>query len=109
MTDLSEYNLEDTFSLGIAGSHFYLDFEEFDKIIKISEPIEKKDKDGNPIEGYEINAPRYEILRLMIDTLLTSVEELDEDMGSYSLKNLTIPFKFAFNTLSHYKIIKEKN
>ena len=65
MTDLSKYNLEDTFSLSIAGSHFYLDFEELDKIIKISEPREKsKDKDGNPIEGYEINAPRYEILRI---------------------------------------------
>ena len=109
MTDLSKYNLEDTFSLSIAGAHFYVDFEEFETLIRISEQKKTKDKDGNPVEGYKINAPRYEILRMMIDTLLTSVEELDEDMGSYSLKNLTIPFKLAFNTLSHYKIIKEKN
>ena len=102
MTDLNKYNLEDTFSLSIAGAHFYLDFEEL-------EQKKSKDEEGDPIGGYEINAPRYEILRMMIDTLLTSIEELDEDMGTYSLKNLTIPFKLAFNTLSHYKIIKEKN
>ena len=109
MTDLSKYNLEDTFSLSIAGAHFYVDFAELETIIGIKEKRKTKDKEGNSVEGYEINAPRYEILRMMLDTLLTSNEELDEDMGSYSLKNLTIPFKLAFNTLSHYKIIKEKN
>ena len=109
MTDLNKYNLEDTFSLSIAGAHFYLDFEELENLIRIVEQKKSKDEEGDPIGGYEINAPRYEILRMMIDTLLTSIEELDEDMGTYSLKNLTIPFKLAFNTLSHYKIIKEKN
>ena len=39
MTDLSKYNLEDTFSLSNAGAHFYVDFEEFETLIRISEKI----------------------------------------------------------------------
>jgi hypothetical protein len=37
---------------------------------------------------------------------LTEREEMDENLGIHSAKNLSLPFKFAFNTLLMNKIIK---
>ncbi len=62
----------------------------------------KQDKDNT-----SINAPKYEILRLMVDVLLTQNEEVDTEMGIYGLNKASIPFKIAYNTLINYNILKE--
>jgi hypothetical protein len=40
----------------------------------------------------------------MVDTILTEVNEVDENLGMKS-NEVTIPFKIAFNTLLMKKII----
>jgi len=43
----------------------------------------------------------------MIEIIMTEREdELDENLGAYNQKKLSIPFKLAFNTLLRYKLIK---
>jgi len=42
----------------------------------------------------------------MIETLITEIDQVDENMGIKS-KELTIPFKLAFNTLIFKKIINK--
>lgn len=42
---------------------------------------------------------------MCIETVLTSVEEVDEGMGDYSQNNMSVPFKLAFNTLIMNEIL----
>ncbi len=82
----------------VAGSELYVDVDELLNRIQV-----KQEGDSN-----SINAPKYEILRLMVDVLLTQNEEVDTEMGIYGLNKASIPFKIAYNTLINYNILKEK-
>jgi hypothetical protein len=42
----------------------------------------------------------------MLDVVLSEVGDIDEKMGLKGSNDLTIPFKFAFNTLLRYEIIQ---
>ena len=58
-------------------------------------------------KGLQINAPKYEILKLLLDVLLSDTEIVDDGLGIRALKQSTIPFKLSLNTLINYNIIKE--
>jgi hypothetical protein len=48
---------------------------------------------------------KYELIKIMVDVVLSESEETDEKLGHKS--NLSIPFKLAFNTLLNNKIINK--
>lgn len=60
--------------------------------------------------GKEIDAPRYDILRLMLETVLDyDYEDVDTSLGAdRALDKTSLSYKIAFNTLYNYGIIKEK-
>ena len=87
--------------LSIGGELLYVDVDEF--LNQVSIPTE--DEDGNG--SIEINLPRFEILKLMVDTTCSIVEDVDDKMGAVALTKLSIPYKLALNTLINYKIIKK--
>lgn len=74
------------------------------ELIGKQETIHEKDK------GREINVSKYEIIRTMIDTVMSYNEEIDNSLGiDRAMKQAPIPFKIAFNTLLYYKILKRIN
>ena len=93
------------------------------KTLKISSPINvvefpKENKNINLEKKFSpinVVGPSKEILVIdlpiteknLIDVILSEREELDENLGIHSAKNLSIPFKFAFNTLLINNIIKK--
>jgi hypothetical protein len=44
---------------------------------------------------------------MMIETVLTEREDIDDTLGMSSTNGTTIPFKISFNTLLQNKIIKK--
>ena len=82
----------------VSGSELYVDVDELLNEIQVTQ-------EG---DSHSINAPKYEILRLMVDVLLKQNEEVDTEMGIYGLNKASIPFKIAYNTLINYNILKEK-
>jgi hypothetical protein len=113
----------------IAGNQFYFDLEELSQFIRIEknetvddilgEPKnEKEDMDEeNPkeesvdssIEGQIIDLTKWETIKVMIESVLSENNPIDEAMGRTKLgEQLSIPFRLSFNTLLNYKIIKEK-
>ena len=47
-----------------------------------------------------IDGPKYDVLRMCLEVVLTYGEEIDDALGlERALKSTTIPFKIAFNTL----------
>ena len=86
--------------LKIGTENLYFDVDELMSNIEII-----GDDDGEPI--VEINLPRFEFFKLMLDTTCGIVEEVDDNMGVVSLNKMSVPYKLALNTLINYKIIKK--
>jgi hypothetical protein len=87
--------------LDIVGVPMYVDVDEFINLVTTHST--KKDDD----DSLQINAPKYEILRLLLDVVLSDNEIVDDTLGIRALRNSTIPFKLTLNTLINYNIIKE--
>jgi hypothetical protein len=52
----------------------------------------------------QIKYVKYEMIKMMMEVLMTEREDIDENLGHKS--SVTIPFKLAFNTLLNEEIIK---
>ena len=87
--------------ISILGENYYIDLKEIDTLVGIV----ANNEDGQ-IEK-QTDVVKYDFVKLMIEVLLTEREEIDENLGIHSSKNLSLPFKFAFNTLLLNKILKK--
>jgi hypothetical protein len=54
-----------------------------------------------------INVVKYEVVKMMMEVLMTEDEEMDESLGLKSGAGATIPFKLAFNSLLNKKLINK--
>lgn len=91
--------------LEFLGEQYYIDVQEIDNKIAIvsNEVTSEKEEQTEP----QISVSKWEVYKNLIDVVLSEREELDENLGIHSAKNLSIPFKFAFNTLLINNIIKK--
>jgi len=55
----------------------------------------------------QINIFKFEIIKMCIDRILSEIDEVDEDLGSFGANKTSTSFKLAFNTLLKYEIIIE--
>lgn len=86
----------------VLGENYFVDFD------KIESFIDLQNTDivvSGETPEQRINIVRYELVKLMLDVVLTEHEEIDEKMGMKGTNNLSIPFKIAFNSLLNKKII----
>ena len=109
----------------IAGEEYYFDLERIcdyiklerkeslDEILKIEKESVEEDSEeelDDHEESYTqmIDITKWELTKAMIECVLSENGIIDEDMGINSLsKQLSIPFRISFNTLSINKIIKK--
>ena len=91
--------------LNFLGENYYIDVDELETQVSL---VNSKlpTVSGETENEQQISVTRYETFKSLIEVVLTEREELDENLGIHSAKNLTIPFKIAFNTLLINKIIK---
>jgi len=93
--------------LNFLGENYYIDVNELeDQVSLINSKYYTPPLSGESENEQQISVTRYETFKSLIEVILTEREELDENLGIHSAKNLTIPFKIAFNTLLMNKIIK---
>jgi hypothetical protein len=85
--------------IGHANKNYYFDLESLMSHIGI------KDKDG---ELVEINAPKYEIYKMLIEIVVSPIEEEVEDqaLASLGMEKRPLDFKIAYNTLIKDEILK---
>lgn len=85
--------------LKILNEHYYIDLDLINDMVTF---------DSEPQSGgteQHISVVKYEIIKVMIDVVLSETEETDETLGPKT--NASIPFKLAFNTLLNNKIINK--
>jgi hypothetical protein len=86
----------------IFSDYYYIDLEEIEKVVN----LEIIPVSGGTVEQ-QIKFVKYDIIKMMIETVLTEREEIDDTLGIASSNGTTIPFKISFNTLLQNKIIKK--
>ena len=91
----------------VLGENYYFDLD------KIEEYLDMSVKHGEDIEDDEfsgstdmkVNIIKFEMVKMLMDTILTEHEEIDEKLGMKSSNNTSIPFRLSFNSLLNKKLI----
>lgn len=90
----------------IFGKYYYIDLDKVTEASElIIEPIEPKEGEEDTMRHDQtINVFKYDIIKQCLDTILTEGGGGDDMMGLLA-SDISIPFKFAFNTLINYGIL----
>lgn len=93
--------------LNVLGENYYIDLDEIEKYLDMSsEPIESNEEIISGTTEMRINVIKFELVKLLLETILSEQEPLEDKLGLNSnLKNISVPFKLAFNTLLNKKLV----
>ena len=80
----------------VFGEKYYIDLDKIDK------EVELKSVSGDS----QIHLVKYEMIKHMVETILTEDDSVDEKMGMKS-SEVSIPFKVSFNSLRMKNIINK--
>jgi hypothetical protein len=91
----------------VLGENYYFDLDKIeeylDMSIKPDEEVEEDEFSGST--DMKINIIKFEMVKMLMDTILTEHEEIDEKLGMKSSNNTSIPFRLSFNSLLNKKLI----
>ena len=87
----------------VLGENYYIDLDKVEEYLDMSDQYPDEETSGNT--ETRINIIKFEMVKMLIDTILTENEDIDEKLGMKSSANTSIPFRIAFNSLLNKKII----
>jgi len=83
------------------GEMYYIDLKSISNTVEIPP---KNDMSGDTEQT--INLVSFEVVKMLLEIIMSEREEFDDNLGIIASKNLSIPFKIAFNTLLKHEILK---
>ena len=87
----------------VLGENYYIDLDKVEEYLDMSNQYPEEETSGNT--ETRINIIKFEMVKMLMDTVLTEHEEIDEQLGMKSSSNTSIPFRIAFNSLLNKKLI----
>ena len=92
--------------LNVLGESYYIDFDEIEKYIDMSDGVEIEETEISGTSEMKVNIIKYEMIKMMLETILSEDLEVDEKLGMKNSTNgISIPFKLAFNSLLNKNLI----
>ena len=88
----------------VLGENYYIDLDKVEEYLDMSSQSED-DETMSGSTDMKINIIKFEMVKMLMDTILTEHEEIDEKLGLKSSTNTSIPFRLAFNSLLNKKLI----
>lgn len=85
--------------LKILGEYYYIDLDTIQEMVNFETEVVSGTTEQH------ISVVKYDMIKIMIDVIMTEREDVDESLGPKS--DASIPFKVAFNTLLNNQIIKQ--
>ena len=88
----------------VLGENYFIDLDEIETYLDMSQ----NDDSDDSVSGFtetKINIIKYEMVKMLLDTVLTEQEIVDEKLGMKGTSNVSIPFRIAFNSLLNKKLI----
>jgi hypothetical protein len=91
----------------VLGENYYIDLDKVEEYLDMSDKSTDKSSEDKDLDVSEtkINIIKFEMVKMLMDTVLTENEDTDEKLGSKSSSNTSIPFRLAFNSLLNKKLI----
>ena len=89
--------------ISLLGENYYVDLDEIESYIDMSDELPTESTSGNT--EMRINIIKFEMVKMLMEVVLSENEELDEKLGIKSGSKTTIPFRIAFNSLLNKKLI----
>jgi hypothetical protein len=87
----------------VLGENYYIDLDKVEEYLDMSDQNFENEFSGET--EVKINVLKFELVKLLLDTVLTEHEVIDEQLGIKSSSNTSIPFRIAFNSLLNKKLI----
>ena len=91
----------------VLGENYYIDLDVIEQYLDMSNDTSPEDLSGTT--EMKINIIKFEMVKMLLDTVLTEQDIVDEKLGMKSSSNTSIPFRIAFNSLLNKKLIKHLN
>ena len=90
----------------VLGENYYIDLDRVEEYLDMS--VQSENENDETMSGEsesKINIIKFEMVKMLMDTILTEHEEIDEKLGMKSSNNTSIPFRLSFNSLLNKKLI----
>ena len=88
--------------INVLGESYFIDLDEIEKYLDMTNEFPIESTSGTT--EMKINIIKFEMVKLMLETVLSEHDDMDEKIGVKSSAT-SIPFKIAFNTLLNKKLI----
>jgi len=89
--------------LNVLGENYYVDLDEIEYYIDMTDELPVEQTSGTT--EMRINIIKFEMVKMLMEVILSENEELDEKLGIKSSSKTSIPFRIAFNSLLNKKLI----
>ncbi len=91
--------------LNVLGENYYIDLDEVEKYLDMSDSFEDNSEQLSGTTEMRINVIKFELVKLLLETILSEQEPIEDNLGLKSNKNTSVPFRLAFNTLLNKQLI----
>jgi len=88
----------------VLGENYFIDLDEIENYLDMSQADNSEDSESGVTET-KINIIKFEMVKMLLDTVLNEQEIVDEKLGMKSNAQVSIPFRLAFNSLLNKKLI----
>jgi hypothetical protein len=89
--------------ISVFNENYFVDLDEVEKYIDLSDSPSMEPLTGNT--EMRINIVKFELVKLLLEVVLSENEDIDEKLGLKSSSQVSIPFRLAFNSLLNKKLI----
>jgi hypothetical protein len=89
--------------INVLGENYYVDLDEIESYIDMTDELPVEQTTGTT--EMRINIIKFEMVKMLMEVILSENEELDEKLGIKSSSKTSIPFRIAFNSLLNKKLI----
>lgn len=89
--------------INVLGENYFIDLDEIEQYLDMSDESSNEILSGNT--EMKINIIKFEMVKMLLETILSEQEVMDEKLGMKSNSNTSIPFRLAFNSLLNKKLI----
>jgi hypothetical protein len=89
--------------LQLLGENYYVDLDEIEKYLDMTDEASIEPFSGTT--EMRINIIKFEMVKMMLETILSEHDDMDENLGLKSASKTSIPFRLAFNSLLNKKLI----
>jgi hypothetical protein len=90
----------------VLGENYFIDLDEIENYLDMSQTDDSEDSESGVTET-KINIIKFEMVKMLLDTILNEQEIVDEKLGMKSNAQVSIPFRLAFNSLLNKKLIND--